>query len=365
LATSTVFGRLGWGDGNLTKVVAFLLVAAVIVAAGILGFDAIMKLQKWLTIAMIAVTLLYIVLTFDHVDLGAAGGLEAGSLSALVGGTILVMTGFGVGWVNSAADYSRYLPRTAPTRGVVFWPTFGGSLPVVLLVAYGVLLCASDDKLAGAVAADPIGALTTILPTWFLVPFALVAIGGLVSGAVLDIYSSGLTLLALGLRTPRWVAAAIDGVLMILGTIYIVWVADSFLSIFMAFLIILGVPMAAWCGIFLADLLLRKRDYDEAKLFDHSRTGYGAFNPVAVGLMALATLIGWGLVIDTTGAGKGLSWLGFLLGPLGLGGRDGAWAYANLGVPVALAIGFVGYLAAQAGAVRRQESTSDLTPAQR
>ena len=25
------------------------------------------------------------------------------------------MTGFGVGWVNSAADYSRYLPRTAST----------------------------------------------------------------------------------------------------------------------------------------------------------------------------------------------------------------------------------------------------------
>ena len=102
------------------------------------------------------------------------------------------MTGFGVGWVNSAADYSRYLPRTASTRGVVGWPTLGGSLPVVILVAYGVLLCASDDKLSEAVALDPVGALTTILPTWFLVPFALVAIGGLVSGAVLDIYSSGL-----------------------------------------------------------------------------------------------------------------------------------------------------------------------------
>jgi NCS1 family nucleobase:cation symporter-1 len=357
-ATATVFGRLGWGDGDLTKVLAFLVVAGVIVAAGILGFDAIMRLQKWLTVAMIVVTLLYIVLTFDHVDLSAAGDLKAGSLSALVGATILVMTGFGVGWVNSAADYSRYLPRTASTRGVVGWPTFGGSLPVVILVVYGVLLCASDDKLSAAVALDPIGALTTILPTWFLVPFALVAIGGLVSGAVLDIYSSGLTLLTLGLRTPRWVAAAIDGVLMILGTIYIVWVADSFLGIFMAFLIILGVPMAAWCGIFLADLLLRRRDYDEHKLFDHSAAGYGSVNAVSVVLMVVATLVGWGLVIDTTGAGKGLSWLGFLLAPLGLGGRDGGWAYANLGVPVALAVGFLGYLATQAGAVRRQEAVA-------
>jgi nucleobase:cation symporter-1, NCS1 family len=358
-ATATVFGRLGWGDGNLTKVVAFLVVAAIIVAAGILGFDAIMKLQKWLTIAMIVVTALYIVLTFRHVDLGAAGALHGAGLSAVVGATILVMTGFGVGWVNSAADYSRYLPRNASTSGVVGWPTFGGSLPVVILIVYGVLLAASDSKLSDAIALDPIGALTKILPTWFLVPFALVAIGGLVSGAVLDIYSSGLTLLALGLRTPRWVAAAIDGVLMILGTIYIVWVADSFLSVFMAFLIILGVPMAAWCGIFLADLLVRRHDYDEQKLFDTSAHGYGSVNPVSVVLMAVATLVGWGLVIDTTGAGKGLGWLGFLLGPLGLGGRTDAWAFANLGVPVALVIGFVGYVALQAGAVRRSEPAAD------
>jgi len=327
------------------------------VAAGILGFDAIMKLQKWLTVAMIVVTFLYIVLTFDHVSLSKAADLPAGSFSAVLGATVLVMTGFGVGWVNTAADYSRYLPRTASTGGVVFWPTFGGSLPVVILVAYGVLLCASDDKLSQAVALDPIGALTTILPTWFLVPFALVAIGGLVSGAVLDIYSSGLTLLTLGLRTPRWVAAAIDGVLMILGTIYIVWVADSFLGVFMAFLIILGVPMSAWCGVFLADLLLRKRDYDEGMLLDPSSPAYRAVNPVAVVVMLVATLVGWGLVIDTTGAGKGLSWLGFLLGPLGLGGRDGPWAYANLGVPVALLIGFGGYLATSAHAVRRQEAS--------
>jgi purine-cytosine permease-like protein len=362
-ATATVFGRLGWGGGSLTKVIAFLVVAAVIVGAGILGFNAIMRLQKWLTVALIVVTLLYIALTLDHVDLSGATALKGGSLSALIGATILVMTGFGVGWVNSAADYSRYLPRSASTRGVVGWPTVGGSLPVLILVGYGVLLCASDGKLSKAVASDPIGALTTILPTWFLVPFALVAIAGLVSGAVLDIYSSGLTLLALGLGTPRWVAAAIDGVLMVLGTIYIVWFADSFLGVFMAFLIILGVPMSAWCGIFLADLALRRRDYDEHKLFDHTRAGYGSVNLASVALMVVATLVGWGLVIDTTGAGKGLSWLGFLLGPLGFGGRTGSWAFANLGVPVALAIGFLGYLLVGVRSVRRQEKSTRPEPA--
>ena len=147
----------------------------------------------------------------------------------------------------------------------MWWPTFGGSLPVVVLVAYGVLLAGSSQELSDAIGSDPIGALTTILPTWFLLPFAVVAVLGLISGAVMDIYSSGLTLLTLGLPAPRWVAAAIDGVLMVIGATYILFYAGSdFVTIFEAFLIVLGVPMAAWCGVFLADLLLRRRDYDEA-----------------------------------------------------------------------------------------------------
>jgi NCS1 family nucleobase:cation symporter-1 len=367
LATATVFDRLGWAHGNGTKVIAFVVVALIIVLAGIMGFDLIMRLQKYLTIALIIVTLVYVALTWDHISLSTARALPHGGTSAVIGGAVLVMTGFGVGWVNTAADYSRYLPRKASTGGVVWWPTFGGSLPVVILVAYGVLLAGSSQKLSDAIGADPIGALTTILPTWFLLPFAIVAVLGLVSGAVMDIYSSGLTLLTLGLPAARWVAAAIDGILMVLGAIYIVFYASSdFVTIFEAFLIVLGVPMAAWCGVFLADVLLRRRDYDEASLFSGSGI-YGRVRLSAVLFLALGTWVGWGLVIDTTGAGKHLGWLGYFLDGftfhLGsfdhtwfdLGGTGGSWAYANLGVPVALVIGFVGYLVFGFAGVRRQE----------
>jgi nucleobase:cation symporter-1, NCS1 family len=359
LATATVFERLGWSHGNGTKVVAFVIIAAIIVLAGIMGFDLIMRLQKYLTIALIIVTAVYVVLTWDHIHLDTARALPHGPTSAVIGGGVLVMTGFGVGWVNAAADYSRYLPRRSSTAGVVWWPTIGGSLPVVILVVYGILLAGSSQKLSDAIGGDPIGALTTILPTWFLLPFAIVAVLGLVSGAVMDIYSSGLTLLTLGFRIPRWTAAAFDGVLMVLGAIYIVFIATSnFITIFEAFLIILGVPMAAWCGVFLADLLLRRRDYDEASLFT-SRGIYGSVRLGPVLVMALGTFVGWGLVIDTTGQGKGLAWLGYFLDPFGFGGKGGAWAYANLGVPFALVIGFVGYLLVGAAAVRRQERALD------
>jgi nucleobase:cation symporter-1, NCS1 family len=143
-------------------------------------------------------------------------------------------------------------------------------------------------------------------------------------------------------------------VLMILGAIYIVWIADTdFLYIFEGFLITLGVPMAAWCGVFLADLLLRRRDYDAVALYD-SRGRYGSFGWAAIVSMVVAVVVGWGLVIEPFGS-KGLGWLGYFLSPSGLGGKDGTWAFANLGVPVALAIGFVGYLLLGMRAVRRQE----------
>jgi len=362
-ATATVFGRLGWSDGDGTKILAFAVVALIIVAGGVLGFDTVMRLQRILTVLMVVVTIGYIALTIDEISGPALGALPSGDGKAVFGAFVLVVSGFGISWVNSAADYSRYLPRRASSGGVVGWTTFGGSLPLVILVAYGVLLAGSDPKLSSALAADPIGALTVALPDWFLVPFAVVAVAGLVSGALLDIYSSGLTLLTLGLPAPRWMAAAIDGVIMVIGTIYIVWFAGDFLTPFFAFLVTLAVPIAAWCGVFLADLLLRRHAYDDADLFD-ARGRYGAVNPVALGSMVVATIIGWGLVVSTAADGyapeaAGFGWQGYLLEPLGLGPKvDGPWTYANLGVIAALVLPFLAYLLLARDWVRRQETAS-------
>ena len=118
------------------------------------------------------------------------------------------MTGFGLGWVNAAADYSRYLPRAVLRAGrSSAGPRSAAALGPVVLLLFGLLLAGSAPELSEAIGADPIGALTTVLPTWFLVPFAVVAVLGLIGGAVLDIYSSGLALLAAGVRIPRYVAA--------------------------------------------------------------------------------------------------------------------------------------------------------------
>ena len=352
LATATVFDRLGWGGGDATKVVALVVVAALIVIGGVMGFTLIMRLQTIITVVTGVLTIVYLALVADHIHWGTVSALPSGSTQQTVGALVFVMTGFGLGWVNVAADYSRYLPRRAGGGGIVWWTTFGGALAPVVLLVLGLLLAGSSKGLSDSIAADPVGGLAQLLPTWFLVPFVIVAVLGLVGGAVLDIYSSGLALLSLGLRVPRWTAALVDGTIMILGAIYVVFVADNFLGQFMGFLITLGVPIAAWCGVMLADVLLRRGDYDEVDLYRPAGR-YGDVRLLPVATVVVFTVVGWGLV--TNAAAKWLDWQGYLLDAVGLGGKQGAWAFANLGVLVALAGGFLVTWLFTRSSVRRQE----------
>ncbi len=356
LATSTIFDRLGWGGGTGTKIVAALVVAAMIVSASVAGYHIIMRMQSLLTWITGAVTVIYMLLTVDDINWSAVQDIPAGSTQAVIGALVMVMTGFGLGWINIAADWSRYQKRTASGPSIVAWNTFGGALAPVVLVLFGLALAGSSTAILDGVASDPIGTLATLLPTWFLVPFLLAAILSLVSGAVLGIYSSGLTLLSLGVKLKRPQAAAVDGVLLTLGTIYVVFFADNFINPFQSFLITLGVPLAAWAGIMIADLALRKRDYDEEALFDPAGR-YGDVDWPAIGTMVVASFIGWGLVVNLFADDASWNnWQGYLLGPLGLGGKDGAWAFSNIGVLAALVVGLVGGYVLRRSTVQRQES---------
>ena len=351
LATGTVLERATSLDRNIALVLGFLIAASLTIFGGVLGHPVIMKLQRWITGITVLATVTYIVLTLDEVNWDSVFEIKAGSTAGLIGAIIFAITGIGLGWVNSAADYSRYLPRNVSSKSVFGWTVFGASIVPIVLVIYGSALSGSSKELSDAIAMDPIGALTQLLPTWFLIPFALVAILGLVGGAILDLYSSGLTLISIGVKVKRPVAAAIDGTIMLFGTIYIVWFATDFFGPFQGFLITLGVPVAVWSAIFVADVVLRKRDYVEADLFSET-SRYGRVNPVAIALVVFGSIVGWGFVTNTFASW--LSWQGYFMSAIG--GKEGQWAYANVGVIFALAIGFVGHLITGRSRIKRQES---------
>ncbi len=356
LATSTIFTRLGWADEDATgvKIVAAIVVAALIVLGAVAGYHIIMKMQAVLTWLTGIITIVYVVMAVGHIDWDALARIPSGSAPAMIGAMTMVMTGMGLGWVNIAADWARYQRRDASDGKIVFWNTFGGSLGPVVLICFGLMLAGSDAELADNIGADPVGALAAVLPTWFLIPFLITAILALLSGAINGIYSSGLTLLTLGIRVPRPLASLIDGTILTLGTIYVVFFSPSFIGPFQSFLITLGVPLASWAGIMMADIALRHRSYDEDALFN-PRGRYGAFNAVSLTLLAVSCFIGWGLVVN--GFAEDASWnnwQGYLLWIVG--GKDSVWASGNIGVIIALLLSFIGYAAIARPRLRAQES---------
>ena len=336
LAANTVLVRLGFDGGKATLVVAFIVVAGAGVTISLLGHATLLRIQKWFTLAFGALTVVFIALMWGQIDFGKVGSLPAGNLAGLIGGISIIMAGLGIGYVNGGADYTRYLPRKSSSSAIVGWTTLGASLPQVILMIFGVFLTASNADLATT--ADPIGALAKPLPTWFLVPYMIVAVGGLVAATVVNLYSSGLSLMALGVKLPRYRTVLVDAVLMTIGCSYLLFFSSNFFGPLQGFLVTLGVPLAAWTAIFLVDLFTKRQNGYVERDFYHRSGTYGAFGVPALISLVVATAVGLGLVTSTTGA---LGWEGYLLGPFG--GKTGAIGSSSIGIALSLVLAGVLY----------------------
>ncbi|MGG2460234.1 purine-cytosine permease family protein [Streptomyces sp. RGM 3693] len=327
------------------QALCFAVTAVSVVVVGVYGHALIMKVQKYLTAAITVMTAAYLVLVAGQIHPSALVAGRPGGLGTAIAGVVFAMTLLGLGWVNCAADYSRYLPRNSSGRAITGWTTLGGVLAPVVLLVFGVLLNAGDPKLAAMAAADPVGALAAALPTWFLVPYLLTAIGGFAAGAIMDIYSSGMALLALGMPVRRHLAVLVDGVLMAVGGWYVLFVSPSFFATFQAFLSVVGVAMAGWTAVF---LVARWRD---------RRSGAGpsvvpAVRWPAVLSLTVATAVGLGLI---TSADPNLARVvGFLLTDAAAHGTLGTM---NLGVVAALLV--AGVLYAVTASLDRRPTTPE------
>jgi hypothetical protein len=110
------------------------------------------------------------------------------------------------------------------------------------------------------------------------------------------------------------------------------------------------VPVAVWSAIFVADVLLRKKGYNEQDLFDPKGI-YGSVNKGSIALMICGSIIGWGFV--TNSFAPWLEWQGYFFDLIG--GKEGPWAYSNVGVIFALFFGFFGHLILANRKIRAQE----------
>ena len=264
LAGLALFSEAGVHPTTGLKIV-LLLVAMVLQAfLPVLGHQTIVTVQRYLAYLLIP---LFVVMA-----IAVAGRVHVSSLShgggwATVMVTLaLVISAGGLSWANTGSDYSRYLPADADQRGVFWWSSLGGMIPAVLLEILGAAIASIVST-----ASDPISGLPKALPGWVVTPYLFVAIVTLFAVNTIDLYSSGLTLQAIGLKLKRWQCVIVD---MIIATVVggITIFNSDFNRLYSEFLSLLIVWLSPWLAIYLVDWALRRGRYEPADLL-RSRGG--------------------------------------------------------------------------------------------
>jgi NCS1 family nucleobase:cation symporter-1 len=268
------------------KASCLLIVMMVTFSVAIWGHATIVVLQKWLSILLLIGTVGLAAFVLPKINLSAHPAQLAAStpLAAWLLALLVIAAG-PFSWINYPADYARYLPLNVSKAKVALWTALGGFIPSIAIGLVGVAAATATNM------TDPVGGLTKLLPGWFLVPYLAVIVGGSITNNFLNTYSSGLSLLAVGIKLRRSRAVLVDAVIGGLMSVYAIFVFD-FTSSFTQFLSLMVIWIAPWGAVYLADMWLRRNRYDADAL--HERKGSywysNGWNWSAIAAFAIGTV---------------------------------------------------------------------------
>jgi NCS1 family nucleobase:cation symporter-1 len=280
---SAARAAFGVRAGLPTTVAALLVVMGVAFSVALLGHATLVRVQTVFSYVFGGMTVVVAAFLLPRVDFARLVAIPNGPwITGVLPAWSVVVAGTGLSWVNAAADYTRYLPRRTAGRRIWSATTFGSVIPALALMLLGVLLYGGHAGLATT--ANPIGYLQALLPVWLAVPYLLTAVASMVTGDILDIYSSGLSLLAAEVKIPRYKTVLVDAVLSVGGSLYVLLAARAnFMGTFEAFLSLLAGVLAPWAGVFVVDLATRLRDgVAVAELYRGRESRYGAYRASAL-----------------------------------------------------------------------------------
>ncbi len=257
LVVEAMFARGGIQSGTLAKALFIVGAVAVQFVVPFLGHATITKVLRYLSFVFIVLFCVMAVLVLPHVHLGSFH--QHASWAVWTTGLVLIVSAGGLGWTENGNDYSRYLPRTTP-KAKTFWAaTLGGAIPSILLELLGAAAFVVSPKVT-AVTGVP-----SSFASWFFWPFLLLVLPQLFAINSLDLYSSGVTLQALGVPVRRWGAVIIDTIVAGAVTALVIF-RGSFYADLSGFLDYIVVWLGPWFAIIVADWLLRRRRYDREAL---------------------------------------------------------------------------------------------------
>ena len=268
LVVVVVIEKLAPGvSGGLITAIALLFMIAGTLLWSLLGHATILHLQRYTSIllavgfiAMIGLLVAHGILFRFNWGHRVSSFAANGAWGSWLIGLMLLVSSAPYGWSNFSAEYSRYLPHTTSPRRVVSSVFWGFTIVSNVVMLVGIMLSLSVRM------ANPVQDLPKVLPPAFLVPFMVIIVVGLFSANVLNAYTSGLALQAIGVPLPRHQTVVVDMILVAAMGFFALYVYN-FVSGFESFLGLMIVWVTPWTAIYVAAYFLDRGPYVPEDLF--------------------------------------------------------------------------------------------------
>lgn len=267
--------KAGFAPGTPSKVIFVLVAVAIQGILPFLGHATMVKTLRWLAIPFLVLFAVMLGFAIPHAT--TTGVAHGADWQTYLEGLAFTITLSGLGWAECGNDYSRYCSPDASPRSIVGWVFVSTAVPEILIMTLGAAVGTFLVKVGTTSNAFLPFAHQSYIPAWFVVVFMVFAILQIFAINSLDLYSSGVTLQAMGVHVKRDIAVVIDCV--IAGAITMIAVFNTSFNTYMKdFVDIVIIWIAPWTAIFIVDWILRKFTYVPAELqrTDRSSLYYGA-----------------------------------------------------------------------------------------
>jgi purine-cytosine permease-like protein len=337
-------------------VVAFVLISGAITLA-IFGGRVLFRAQQVAGIIGSLVAIVLIASTASTFSLQSLLSQPSTSWTQAFGLSVLTFSLFGLAWTSAGSDFARKLTTSARGASVVGWGVLALVVVPSIVATYGLALISSIKQGANsAISANTafsvgtlLGDLASVVLPW--VGWALIssaAISGIVVLAM-SLYSSNLSLHSLGLKLKPVLAQPLLGLIVAAVAAVLLYFNTDVWLLFGDYSRIVAIPVAAWSGIFISDILIRRIAYHEISL---SR-GYGfykSFNWINLVGWLVATGLGFGFTVINQ---NGFAWTGFVSERLV---NPEFWSTTSFGIVIAFAFASLLPVAFGIPRIKRQEA---------
>jgi hypothetical protein len=326
------------------------------VTLAILGGRVLYRAQQVAGILGVAVVITMVIATAGLISVNDLLAQPTSSWLNIFGFAVLTFSVFGLAWTSTGADFARKLSANTRGASVIGWGILSLGLIPAIIGGYGLALMGSLPRLAKPGESAEMAALPTMfedlsnaLAPWAgytLLGSALITI---IVVLAMSLYSSNLGLHSIGARTHPGYAQPILGLIGLTGAFFAVVYIEDLWGTIAGYAMIAAVPVAAWSGIFITDVLIRRIAYHEISL---SR-GYGFYksvNLVNIIGWAISTAIGLGLIYSEQ---PGFAWTGYLAD---LMINTEFWASSSFGIVIAFSVACLLPVLFGIPRIKRQES---------